>query len=123
MKKVLYSVLAAAAILTSTNANALDCRSGVDHKHPACYGMVKVGGYHGHHGHHGGGYGRWVVPAIIGSAIIAGVASAATPPQVYQQPAYPPVYQQQLPAAPYGYHYQLAFDPSCNCNKYVLIPN
>lgn len=126
MKKVLYPVLIAATLLTTGTANALDCRSGIDHKHPACYTQVR-GPSHGHHNHyrsHNRNHSSWVLPAIVGGIISYGVVRSMTPPpQVYTQPQYPPIYKEQLPAAPYGYHYQLAFDPSCNCNKYVLIPN
>lgn len=69
---------------------------------------------HGHH--HGHGYWNWVVPAVIGGAVIYGVTRQPEPPQ-------PVVIQQQLPPAPVGYHYIQALDPACNCYKYVLVPN
>lgn len=47
-------------------------------------------GYHGgHHGHHRGSW-NWVVPAVIGGAVVY----AATRPPVVQQP--PVVVQQQV---------------------------
>lgn len=52
-------------------AGGLDCRTGVDHKHPACYTNVGYNGHHGHrHGHRHGHYGHnhmwWVAPAVVG---------------------------------------------------------
>lgn len=67
-----------------------------------------------HHGH-GGGYGwGWVAPALIGGAIVYGATRPANPPPV--------VYQtQQLPPAPYGYHYEQILDANCNCYRWVLV--
>ena len=70
------------------------------------------------------GYG-WVVPAVVGGAI---VYEATRPPVVIQQqpvyvqqsnpPIYPPVYP-----APAGYHWEALVDASCNCYRAVLVPN
>ena len=77
-------------------------------------------GYRHHHHHHHGYYGgnwNWVLPAVIGGAIIYG----ATRPV---QPAPPPVIiQQPLPPAPYGYRYEQILDASCNCYRVVLVQN
>lgn len=69
------------------------------------------------------GYG-WVVPAVIGGAIVYEV----TRPPVYIQQA--PMYiQPPLPPAapiypaPAGYHWEALVDAGCNCYKTVLIPN
>ena len=91
--------------------------------------------HHGHHGHHGGydgghrgGNNDWILPAIIGTAIVGGAMyeyGRPTPPPTYYYPP-APVYQQAppiYPAVPYGYHQQSVFDPSCNCYKYALVPN
>jgi len=78
--------------------------------------------------HHGGGhyywhpgYG-WVLPAVVGGAI---VYEATRPPVVVQQP---PVYVQQPPSPPTypqpaGYHWEAILDANCNCYKTVLVPN
>ena len=103
---------------------------------------VLADGHHGHHrgyengyggyrgGHHGDGDG-WILPAIVGGAILGGAMynystppSPPPPPTYYYPPA--PVYQQAppiYPAIPYGYHQQAVLDPNCNCYKYALIPN
>ncbi len=91
--------------------------------------------HHGHHGHHGGydgghrgGNNDWILPAIIGTAIVGGAMyeyGRPTPPPTYYYPP-APVYQQAppiYPAVPYEYHQQSVFDPSCNCYKYALVPN
>jgi len=69
------------------------------------------------------GYG-WVVPALVGGAI---VYEATRPPVVIQQQ---PIYiQQQMPPAapvypaPAGYHWEAMLDGNCNCYKTVLVPN
>lgn len=69
------------------------------------------------HRHHHGNYWNWVVPAVIGGAIVYGI-SQQTPP-----PPPPVVVQPQMPPPPYGYHYITALDPYCNCYKTVLVPN
>jgi|GEM_PF-2616613 len=58
-------------------------------------------GYHGgHHMHHGRGW-NWVVPAVVGGAVVY----AATRPVVVQQPPaviqQPPVYTQQQVCSPW----------------------
>ena len=65
-----------------------------------------------HHHHH---Y-DWVVPAIIGGAVVYGITqSRVTPP--------PPPVVVQVPQAPVGYHYESILDANCNCYKTVLVPN
>ena len=70
------------------------------------------------------GYG-WVVPAVVGGAI---VYEATRPPVVIQQqPVYvqqsnPPTYPPGYPA-PAGYHWEALVDASCNCYRAVLVPN
>jgi hypothetical protein len=69
------------------------------------------------------GYG-WVVPAVVGGAI---VYSVTRPPVVIQQqpiyiqqtyPPAPPVY-----TAPADYHWEAILDANCNCYRTVLVPN
>ena len=69
---------------------------------------------YGHHHH--GNYWNWVLPAVIGGAVVYGITQPPPPPQ-------PVVVQPQLPPPPLGYHYISALDPACNCYKYVLVPN
>lgn len=74
--------------------------------------------HHGPRHHHGGPSWGWVVPAIIGGAVVYGATRAATPP--------PPVYYPiptGMPTPPYGYHYEQLNDANCNCIRWVLVPN
>ena len=83
---------------------------------------------HAERWHHGGGhyywhpgYG-WIVPAVVGGAI---VYEATRPPVVIQQPVY---IQQPAPAhpaypQPAGYHWEAILDANCNCYKTVAVPN
>ena len=94
MKKIIATVM---LITASTFAFAgLDCRSGVDHKHPACYGLYQV--QHRHHGHPVIVQQRdWVGPAIvtvIGGAVIADVISRNRRETVVVQQPQPQVVQQ-----------------------------
>jgi hypothetical protein len=80
---------------------------------------------HAERWHHGGGHYvyhpgfGWIVPAIVGGAI---VYEATRPPVVIQQQ--PTVVLQQPPApAPAGFHYEAILDANCNCYKTVLIAN
>jgi hypothetical protein len=69
----------------------------------------------------------WVVPAIIGGAVVGGLVYGATrPPPVYQPPVQyysPPVYVDPTPQIPYGYRVEQILDASCNCYRTVLVPN
>jgi hypothetical protein len=101
MKKILFVLL----ITISTLAHADRWRHG--------------GGHYYYHP----GYG-WVVPAVIGGAI---VYEATRPPVIIQQQ---PVYIQQtyppaLPAypAPADMHWEAILDANCNCYRTVLVPN
>jgi hypothetical protein len=75
--------------------------------------------------HHGGGhyywrpgYG-WVVPAVVGGAI---VYEATRPSVVVVQPTMPPP---TIPmyAPPAGMHWEAILDANCNCYRTVLVPN
>jgi hypothetical protein len=75
---------------------------------------------------HGGGhyvyrpnYG-WVVPAVVGGAIVYGATRPNT--VIVQQPIYPPPtipYWQQ----PADYHWESILDANCNCYRTVLVHN
>jgi hypothetical protein len=74
---------------------------------------------------HGGGhyvwrpnYG-WVVPAVVGGAI---VYSATRPQTVIVQPIYPPPAAPVFPT-PAGMHWEAILDANCNCYRTVLVPN
>jgi hypothetical protein len=91
-------------------------------------GLAQANPHHGHghrggHGHHWGG---WVAPLVVGGAIGYGLS------RQYYQPVYatpviveqPVITQpQMLIQPPIGYRWQQMIDPSCNCNKIVLVPN
>ena len=76
------------------------------------------GHYYGGHNHGGG---NWIAPLVVGGIIGYAIAERPQSPVIVERPVYPtvPVY----PAPPYGYHYEQILDASCNCYKYVLIPN
>lgn len=93
MKKILVT---AALVLASTAALA----------HPY-YGYR----HYPRHSHY-----DWVVPAIIGGAVVYGATHARPVPP-------PPPVVIQVPQAPVGYHYESILDANCNCYKTVLVPN
>lgn len=69
--------------------------------------------HHGHGGAHGWG---WVVPAIVGGAVVYGMTRPSPPP--------PPtvVYVPQgMPLPPVGYHYEQVLDAQCSCYRWVLV--
>ena len=73
----------------------------------------------------------WLVPALIGGAIVYGAmeASQSAPPvqaQTYPQTVPQTTYniqpaQPQQP--PVGYHYEQMLDPNCNCSRVFLVRN
>jgi hypothetical protein len=80
--------------------------------------------------HHGGGhyywrpgYG-WVVPAVIGGAIVYEATRPVPPEVVIVQPqpvAPPPMVVPNAP--PYGYHWEAVLDARCNCYRAVMVQN
>jgi hypothetical protein len=64
------------------------------------------------------GYG-WVVPAVVGGAIVYG---ATRPNVVVVQPVMPPPTQPVYPA-PANMHWEAILDSNCNCYRTVLVPN
>jgi hypothetical protein len=71
-----------------------------------------------YHHHHSGGPGwGWVVPAVIGGAVVYGVTRPNPPPPpptvIYVPQGYPP--------APPGFHYEQLLDANCNCYRWVLV--
>lgn len=93
MKTVFAGIFMSFAAL-SANAGGLDCRSGVDHKHPACYGRHAQVQYnhphvqhrpyynHGHHNYYAPApvyidrRGDWVAP-LVGGVILGTVINNA----------------------------------------------
>ena len=80
--------------------------------------------YHYHHRHyhhrppHNGSV-HWIVPAIIGGAVVYGLTSrpaAAQPPTVIYVP-------QGYPPPPAGFRYEQINDANCNCLRWVLVQN
>lgn len=74
---------------------------------------------HNYHHHHGGNM-NWVVPAVIGGAVVYGLTRAQQPQPVFVQPPVvyvPPGY----PSAPIGYRYEQILDANCNCYRWVLV--
>ncbi len=73
--------------------------------------------YHHHHHHSGGHSWGWVVPMIIGGAVVYGATRpnppAAPPTVIYLPQGYPP--------APPGFHYEQVLDANCNCYRWVLV--
>lgn len=76
-----------------------------------------------HMRHHGNGhYGRhthtadWVIPAVIGSAVVYAIATRPAPVVVQNPP-------QVYPNPPIGYHYEQILDANCNCYRLALVPN
>ena len=67
-----------------------------------------------HHHHHPGGLGwGWVVPAIVGGAVVYSVTRPNPPTVVYVPQSYPP--------PPVGYRYEQILDANCNCYRWVLV--
>jgi hypothetical protein len=88
MKKLILAL----AFAVSAPAFAIDCRRGVDHKHPACYGYSYVDHRHMNHHYRPAVVYRnndWVGPAIagaIGTAIIIDVMNRRQETQIVVQP-------------------------------------
>lgn len=99
MKKILFLI----GMLAALPALAQDCRWGVDHKHPSCYGYYQVQ----HRYHHGRPVivqrnSDWVGPAIvtvIGGAVIADIITRNRNETVVVQQ--PPVIQQTQQCSPW----------------------
>lgn len=80
-------------------------------------------GYNGHGYHSAPRYynnnaNNWIAPAIIGGLAVGAITYGLT------RPAPPPVqyYVPQQPVVPYGYRYIQMIDPTCNCFRWVLVP-
>jgi len=68
----------------------------------------------------------WLVPAIIGGALVyeAATSQMRPPVVVQQQPQqYYPIEPGQPQQPPMGYHWEQIVDASCNCYRVVLVRN
>jgi hypothetical protein len=65
----------------------------------------------------------WVVPSIIGGALVYEAIQNSSPAPVVVQPQYYPVQPGQPQLPPPGYHWEQILDANCNCNRIVLVPN
>ena len=95
-----------------------------------CAGLGMCATSYGEPWHHGGGHYvyrpgfGWVVPAVIGGAIVYEATRPVQPNVVVVQPS--PVYpapQVVPPQAPPGFHWEAILDASCNCYKTVAVQN
>jgi hypothetical protein len=77
----------------------------------------------GHYVWRGPNYG-WVVPAVIGGAIVYEATRPVQPNVVVvqPQPVYPPPVA-PVGAAPIGMHWEAILDANCNCYRTVLVQN
>lgn len=78
--------------------------------------------YHHYHRHHGHGSNMdWLVPAVIGGAVVYGITRAQQPQPVVVQPP-PTVYiPPGMPVPPVGYRYEQILDGNCNCYRWFLV--
>ena len=87
MKLIVAGIFSLFAV--SASAQGIDCRSGVDHKHPACFARPAVVHVHRGHGHRHHwnhhrhapvivhrSHGDWVVP-LVGGVILGAVINEA----------------------------------------------
>lgn len=72
-----------------------------------------------HHHHYHGNRADWVLPAIIGGAVVyAATRPAAPPPPTQPVVVYVP---QGYPMPPAGFRYEQILDAGCNCHRWVLV--
>ena len=68
----------------------------------------------------------WLLPAIIGGALVYGVVNSQPRPAVIsQQPQqqYYPVEPNRPQTAPQGFHWEQILDANCNCYRVVMVRN
>ena len=72
------------------------------------------GHHHAHHYHRSSA--DWLVPALVGGAVVYAITRPTV--VVQEQPRVV-----QVPPAPPGYHYETVLDANCNCYRTVLVNN
>lgn len=73
--------------------------------------------YQHHHHHYHSRSADWIVPAIIGGAVVYAVTRPVAPP-----PAPVVIYVPQgHPLPPVGFRYEQILDAGCNCYRWVLV--
>lgn len=72
------------------------------------------GHHHPHHYHRSSA--DWLVPALVGGAVVYAITRPTV--VVQEQPRVV-----QVPPAPPGYHYETVLDANCNCYRTVLVNN
>ena len=117
MKK-LFLILAMSSTMSAFAD--IDCRSGIDHKHPSCYNRG-----HNHHRYSERHEkhnpppvvyrddSSWIAPLIFGAVIGTMISQQNNRPAEPTRAIEPPLTT---------YRYIQAYDPSCACYKQVLIP-
>ena len=114
IKSIAIIFLTTGIALISLGAQAQDRRFGRDEferrPHPDAHYHPSMG---------------WLVPAIIGGALVYEATQAANTPAVVVQPApqYYPVQPGQVQTPPAGYHWEQIADANCNCQRVVLVQN
>ena len=80
-------------------------------------------GHWDHHGGHGGG-GNWIVPALIGGAVVGAIMAQPSQPRVDPTPIVvappPPVYVYPQEYRPM-YKFVDVYIPECNCYKSIKV--
>jgi hypothetical protein len=67
----------------------------------------------------------WLLPAIIGGALVYGAINSQPRPPVISQPQqqYYPVEPNRPQEAPMGFHWEQILDANCNCYRVVMVRN
>jgi hypothetical protein len=90
-----------------------------------CAGLGTCAVSHADGWRHGGGHYiwrpgfGWVVPAVVGGAIVY----EATQPRVVVVQPVAPAPTVVPPQAPAGYHWEAILDANCNCYRTAMVPN
>ncbi len=110
MKKVVLLALVFMTLASGAFAQRYEPREVFEHRpHPDAHWHSQAG---------------WLVPALIGGALVYGAVNSQPNPQVVlQQPRYYPIVPGQPQQPPVGYHWEQIVDASCNCQRVVLVRN
>lgn len=80
----------------------------------AQHGWHRYNHYHHYHSRSS----DWIVPAIIGGAVVYAATRPAAPPPPPPVVIYVP---QGYPLPPAGFRYEQILDAGCNCQRWVLV--